>query len=78
MSEEKKIDIKGPYFMGRDELFAKLAISEATYRALTNPKSEHYDPEFPKPCRLFTGQKLRYSSVDVDAYILSLSHSSAA
>jgi predicted DNA-binding transcriptional regulator AlpA len=78
MSTKDKPEIKGPYFMGREELFAKLAISQSTFDALTNPKSQHYDPDFPKPCRLFTGQKLRYSSVDVDAYILSLSHNSAA
>lgn len=76
--EKKPVQIKGPYFMGREELFAKLAISERTFNNLTNPDSDEYDPDFPKPCSLFTGKKYRYSSIDVDAYILSKSHTTAA
>ena len=79
MSEEvKKVQIRGPYFMSQNELFAKLGVGRSTYEKLTNPSSEHYDPDFPKPVSLFTGKKFRYSSIDVDHYIKMKSHVSKA
>lgn len=78
MKDEKVTEIRGPYFMTKDELFAKLAIGRTTFEALTNPSSPDYDEDFPKPVSLFTGRKLRFSSLDVDAYIAKLSHSTKA
>ncbi len=67
---------RGPYLMTREQMFQVLNISQRTFNEMTDPKSDKYDPDFPKPCKLFTGKKLRYSSVDVDAYILKLSNAS--
>lgn len=72
--EVKKVQIRGPYFMSQVELFAKLGIGRSTYEKLTNPSSEYYDPDFPKPVSIFTGKKFRYSSIDVDRYIMAHSN----
>lgn len=70
----KQITIRGPYFMSQAQLFAKLGLGRSTYEKLTNPSSEYYDPDFPKPVNIFTGKKLRYSSIDVDRYIMANSN----
>lgn len=70
MSELKFIDLKA--------LCEKLCISRKTYYEVVNPTSNIYDPDFPKPVDVFTGNKLRFSSIDVDNYILQHSHSHAA
>lgn len=67
----KQVTIRGPYFMSQAQLFAKLGLGRSTYEKLTNPSSEYYDPDFPKPVNIFTGKKLRYSSIDVDRYIMA-------
>lgn len=67
----KQVTIRGPYFMSQAQLFAKLGLGRSTYEKLTNPSSEYYDPDFPKPVNIFTGKKLRYSSIDVDHYIMA-------
>lgn len=68
--ELKQVTIRGPYFMSQAQLFAKLGLGRSTYEKLTNPSSEYYDPDFPKPVNIFTGKKFRYSSIDVDRYIM--------
>lgn len=68
----------GLHFIGQEELFNRLAIGRTTFEQLTDPKHENYDPDFPKPSNLFTGRKYRYSSLDVDAYVRSKSHTKAA
>lgn len=73
-SETKEVTIRGPYFMSQAQLFAKLGLGRSTYEKLTNPSSEYYDPDFPKPVNIFTGKKLRYSSIDVDRYIMAHSN----
>ena len=70
----KQVTIRGPYFMSQAQLFAKLGLGRSTYEKLTNPSSEYYDPDFPKPVNIFTGKKLRYSSIDVDRYIMANSN----
>lgn len=69
--DEKEVTIRGPYFMSQAQLFAKLGLGRSTYEKLTNPSGEYYDPDFPKPVNIFTGKKLRYSSIDVDRYIMA-------
>lgn len=64
--------------IGMKELCKTLDISKDTYYKLINPKSDDYDPDFPAPCTLFTGKKLRWTSIDVDNYIESNSRSRAA
>nr|WP_305763394.1 hypothetical protein [Alteromonas macleodii] len=73
-SETKEVTIRGPYFMSQAQLFTKLGLGRSTYEKLTNPSSEYYDPDFPKPVNIFTGKKLRYSSIDVDRYIMAHSN----
>lgn len=62
-------------FVSREEMCKRLAISRETYYKVTNPEHEHYDPEFPKPVSLFTGQKYRFSTLDIDHYIAKKSWS---
>lgn len=76
--EAGEVRVRGPYFMSQNELFSKLGVGRSTYEKLTNPSSEHYDPDFPKPVSVFTGKKYRYSSIDVDHYIRMKSHFSDA
>lgn len=64
--------------LGMKELLETLDISKGTYYNLINEKHKDHDPDFPKPCNLFTGKKLRWTSIDVDNYIASKSHCKAA
>ena len=65
-------------FITKEQLLETLCISTTTYYEVTKKGHENYDPHFPKPVDVFTSKKLRFSSVDVDNYILRYSHSSAA
>lgn len=72
MIASKKEDM---HFVSKAQLLERLGMSKETYYKVTNKNNEQYDPDFPKPVNLFTGNKLRFSSVDVDNYILKYSHS---
>lgn len=48
-------------------------IGKTTFHARQNPKNPGYDPNFPKKVCL-PGTKTYWSSIDVDNYIISLSH----
>lgn len=65
-------------FIDLKELCRRLCISRQTYYDVNNPDHEIYDPNFPKPVNLFTSNKKRFSSIDVDNYIKAHSHSVAA
>jgi predicted DNA-binding transcriptional regulator AlpA len=65
-------------FITKAELLAKLRISESTYKEVIKPDHPNYVPDFPKPVSIFTSNKHRYSSVDVDAFILKYSHTHAS
>lgn len=58
-----------------NDLCERLAISPSTYRKYADPANEEYLNDFPKPVTVFDSQKkLRFSSVDVDNFILKHSH----
>lgn len=63
-------------FLTKAELLAKFKMSNHTYRAVNDEKSPDYIPDFPKPVKCFTGNKHRFSSLDVDAFIMK--HSNVA
>lgn len=65
-------------FIDLKELCRRLCISRKTYYEVTNKTNKIYDPSFPKPVSVFTSNKLRFSSIDVDNYIKAHSHSAAA
>ena len=65
-------------FITKDQLLETLCISTTTYYEVTNKKHANYDKDFPKPVDVFTSNKLRFSSIDVDNYIIKHSHSCAA
>ena len=65
-------------FIGKEELFAKLKISKSTYANVMDKENDQYIHDFPKPVQLFTSNKLRWSSVDVNNFILKYSHTSAS
>ena len=65
-------------FIDIKELCRRLAISRKTYYQVTKQTSDIYDPNFPKPVQVFTSNKLRFSSIDVDNYIKRHSHSHTA
>ena len=62
----------------KKQLLAILKISEDTYKKAINPKHDLYVPDFPKPVRLFTGNKHRYSVIDVEHFIKKYSHTIAS
>lgn len=65
-------------FIDLKELCRRLCISRQTYYDVNNKEHTIYDPNFPKPVDLFTTNKKRFSSIDVDNYIKSHSHTIAA
>ncbi len=62
-------------FLDMKELCRRLAISRKTYYQVINEGSHIYDPNFPKPVKAFTGNKLRFSSIDVENYVRQHSYS---
>jgi len=58
---KRYLDLKG--------LCEALCISQSKYYAMRNPASEIYDPELPKVIDPYGDNKLRFYSVDVEAYI---------
>ena len=65
-------------FITKEQLLNTLCISTTTYYEVTNKQHKNYDESFPKPVDVFTGNKKRFSSIDVDNYIIKHSHSCAA
>jgi len=62
-------------FIDLKELCRRMCISRGSYYDITNVKHEKHDSSFPVPVTVFTSTKLRFSSIDVDAYIKAHSHS---
>ena len=65
-------------FITLAQLCETLCISRKTYYEVTDRNHKIYDEDFPKPVDVFTSNKLRFSSLDVDNYITKHSHSKAA
>jgi predicted DNA-binding transcriptional regulator AlpA len=59
---KKYLDLKG--------LCEVLCISQSKYYAMRNKESEVHDPDLPKVINPFNDNKLRFYSVDVEAYIV--------
>lgn len=52
------------------QLCEVLAISKSRYYEIKKEGSDNYDPDLPKPVKVFNDNKLRFYSDDVETYIM--------
>lgn len=65
-------------FITKAELLALFRISPDTYKKITKPGNDLYIPDFPKPVEIFTRNKHRFSTIDVENFVESHSHTIAS
>jgi hypothetical protein len=58
------------HYLDIKALCVALRISQSKYYAMRNPKSNIYDPELPRVVNPFNDNRLRFYSVDVEAYVV--------